>query len=390
MARRIATGIDIGTHQVKVVIAEAVAERGRAPKPHILGTGLAESKGLRHGYIVNTADVMRSVAEARKQAEHTAGMKIKKAYLAIGGIGIEEYRSTGEAIVSRADSEISDLDVRNAVDAARELSAPAFANRRILQEIPLAFRVDGQMIPTDRPQGLKGTKLEVDMLFVTTLRQHSDDLIAAVEELGIEIEDEMASPLAGSFVTLTKSQKKLGCVLADIGSETVSIVVYDHSLPISVKVFDIGSNDITNDLALALRIPPEDAEKLKLGRLAGDSYPQNKVNTIIGTRLKNIFALIDAHLESIGKRRTLPAGVIISGGGAGIGAVKDIAKQSLKLPSQLAHLNTPENSKVKDSSWAVAYGLTIWGLSSERDSISTLRVRTLQHSLISFLKKFLP
>tara|TARA_B100000745_G_C20154618_1_gene395636 strand:+ start:5171 stop:6343 length:1173 start_codon:yes stop_codon:yes gene_type:complete len=390
MARRIATGIDIGTHQVKVVIAEVAQTKGGSTYPKILGTGISESKGLRHGYIVNNTDVSKSVSEAHQQAEAAAGIQTKKAFLSVGGIGIDEIKTTGETIIQRADSEVTDLDVEKAIEAARMLAEPNLTNRRVLHQIPLTYRLDGHAIHGNRPQGMNGTKLEVDVLFITTLKQHHDDLVAAVEEIGIEVLDEMASPLAGSFVTLSKEQKMKGVVLANIGAETVSVVIYDHNVPVSVKVFDIGSANITDDLALALRIPPEDAEKLKLNKLAGEGYPEKRVQSIIQQRLKAIFALIDAHLKEIGKNQMLPAGVVLAGGGAGIGDIRDIARSCLKLPSRTAQLQVPENTQIKDSSWAVAYGLTIWGLTSEQETGASTMIRGAGNSFTKFFKQFLP
>lgn len=390
MARRIATGIDIGTHQVKVVIAEVAQTKGGGAYPKILGTGISESKGLRHGYIVNNTDVSKSVAEAHQQAEAAAGIQTKKAFLSVGGIGIDEIKTTGETIIQRADSEVTDFDIEKVIEAARTLAEPNLTNRRVLHQIPLTYRLDGHAVHGNRPQGMNGTKLEVDVLFITTLKQHHDDLVAAVEEVGIEVLDEMASPLAGSFVTLSKEQKMKGVVLANIGAETVSVVIYDHNIPVSIKVFDIGSANITDDLALALRIPPEDAEKLKLNKLTGDGYPEKKVQSIIQQRLKAIFALIESHLKEIGKSQMLPAGVVLAGGGAGIGDIRDIARSCLKLPSRTAQLQVPENTQIKDSSWAVAYGLTIWGLTSEQETQAGTMIRGAGNSFTKFFKQFLP
>ena len=120
-------------------------------------------------------------------------------------------------------------------------------NRRILHGIPLRYSIDGTEV-LGRPQGLKGTKLEVDSLFITTYEQHVNDLISTVENIGVYVEDVIASPLAASFVLLSKAQKRAGCVLANIGAETTSIVIFEESTPISLKIFPIGSNDVTNDM----------------------------------------------------------------------------------------------------------------------------------------------
>lgn len=365
MARRIATGIDIGTYQVKLVVVEEVVDpRTKARAMRIIGTGLAESKGLRQGYIVNTEEVAASIREAKQQAESVARVPIRAGFLAVGGISLDEARATGEAIVSRADQEITALDFEKAERAAREAAAPGFINRQVLHSIPLEYRLDGTKVLGD-PLGMKGIRFEADYLFITCLAQHGQMLEEAAEQADIEVIDKMASPLAGSYVLLSGEQKMKGCVLANIGAETVSIVVYDEGIPISVKVFPVGASHITDDIALGLRISLEEAERVKRGQLSGAMYPRKKVEDAIAGRLSAMFALVDKHLKSLGRRGPLPAGIIISGGGAGIGNVSEIAKGSLKLPSRLAEFRIGPEQKIRDATWAVAYGLAIWGLTGD-------------------------
>ncbi|HET9641477.1 MAG TPA: cell division protein FtsA [Candidatus Paceibacterota bacterium] len=383
MRRRIATGIDIGTYQVKMVVLEELRDAHGARQLRILGTGLAESKGLRHGYIVNKEEVAASIKEAKRQAEYAARVPIRAGFLAVGGISLDEARATGFSIISRADQEITALDVEKAGKAAREAAAPGFLNRQVLHSIPLEYRVDGSKVLGD-PVGMKGVRLEVDYLFVTSLAQHAEALAEAVEEAGIEIIDQMASPLAGSFVLLEGDQKMKGCVLANIGAETISIVVYDENIPISVKVFPMGSSHITDDIALGFRISLEEAERVKLGRLSGVMYPRKKVDDFIVGRLTTMFALIDKHLKSLGRRGPLPAGIIISGGGAGVGSISDIAKGSLKLPARLAEFRA--DAKIRDATWAVAYGLAMWGLMGD----ISLPNKPVATALRKFFKQFIP
>ncbi|MBI4088954.1 cell division protein FtsA [Candidatus Kaiserbacteria bacterium] len=385
MARRVATGIDIGTYQVKLVVVEELSDKQRGRQLRILGTGLAESKGLRHGYIVNKEEVAASIREAKRQAEYVARVPIRAGFLAIGGISLDEARAAGFAIISRADQEITALDLEKAGKAAREAAAPGFLNRHVLHSIPVEYRIDGAKVLGD-PLGMKGVRLEVDYLFVTCLAQHEDVLVAAVEDASIEIIDQMASPLAGSYVLLEGDQKMKGCVLANIGAETVSIVVYDENIPVSVKVFPMGSGHITDDIALGLRISLEEAERVKLGRLSGQMYPRKKVDDFITNRLITLFALIDKHLKSLGRRGPLPAGIIISGGGAGIGSVSDIAKGSLKLPARLAELRISADTKIRDATWAVAYGLALWGLTGDTNAPK----KPLGAVLGKFFRQFLP
>jgi cell division protein FtsA len=389
MAERIITGIDVGTFQVKVVVARVPQTKGENVLPQIIGTGYAESRGLRNGYIINENDVVRSVRSAVAQAEKSAGVEVKKAYIAIGGIGIDELISKGEIITSRADSLISQVDIDKAMQDSEERILEHIPNRKILHAIPLAFKVDGQIV-LGKPAGMRGTKLEVETLFITTFEQHLGDLVNAIENTGIAVEDIMVSPLAASFVMLTKAQKRAGCVLANIGAETVSIVVFENSTPISVKIFPIGSNDITNDIALGLKITLEEAEKIKRGAMSSANYSKRKLDEIIAARLTDIFELIDIHLRKIKKDGLLPAGIIITGGGSGIATIQDLARASLKLPSRIATLDPGQNGKVKDASWAVSYGLCMWGASDTPEDTPIGIAKKTKSSFMNWLSQFLP
>ena len=170
------------------------------------------------------------------------------------------------------------------------------------------------------------------------------------------------------------------------------MVVFDNGIPVSVKVFRIGSMDITKDIALGLRISLEDAEQLKLGALMNTPYSKKKLDDILAARLTDIFELIDGHLKKLGKDQLLPAGIILSGGGSGIGPIKEIAESSLKLHSKIAHVNIASDAKIKDSSWAVAYGLTIWGLTGESYTRPAAKeaFADIWKSIMRVLRQFLP
>jgi len=367
MARNISVGIDIGTYQIKVVVAEKIKD-GEKIIPRVIGTGYAESKGLRHGYIINSQDVVKSISSAVKQAERTAGIQIKKAFMSVGGIGLSSTTSVGSVVISRADSEITDLDVANVVKICEdEIPTAVSLNRKIIHTIPLAYKIDGKPV-LGKPTGMKAMKLEAKTLFIMALEHHIDDLVEAAEEAGITIVDVMASPIAGSLVTLSKTQKIAGCVLANIGAETVSIVVFENNVPISLEVFPIGSTDITNDIALGLRIPLEEAEQIKLGSLIGTTHPRKKLEEIISARLSDMFELIEAHLKKIGRNGLLPAGIIITGGGSGLGTIEDFAKSALRIPSRIGAImleNGNNKPEIKDSTWSVALGLAIFGFNSD-------------------------
>lgn len=382
--KRIATGIDVGTHATRVV----VVEHSRGESPVIIGTGVSETRGLRHGYIVNKVDAIRSISNALASAEKMAGFKIKNAILSIGGISLESAISHGASIVSRASGEVSEIDIRKSERDAEE-NLTHLTNKRIIYRTPLRYKLDSKEV-LGNPLGMTGTKLDVKILFITCLEQHLNDIVRTIEELGVEVDEVVPSPIAAAQVALNKKQRSVGCALVNIGAETVSIAVFENDTPISLQIFPIGSTDITNDIALGLKIPLQEAEKIKVSGPEG-IYPKKKLEEIIEARLYDIFELIDAHLKKIGRSGLLPAGVILTGGGAGIATIEDLAKAVLKLPSSIAHPAIANAGKhpVKDSSWLVAYGLAVYALQKPSDATET-GFSDIFETLKSWIKPFLP
>ncbi len=393
MLKNTTVGIDIGTSQIKVVVSELVKENGKQTTK-IIGTGTSESKGMHHGYIINTKDVTQSIDTAVRMAEKNSGIKINKAYVAVGGIGLSSATSIGNTIVSRADLQITELDIEKAsINCENNIPSNLSQNQKILHSIPLSYKIDGKSILTKSPIDMKGTKLEVKMLFITCLEPHLNDFLEAVDETGVDITDVMASPIAASFVTLSKTQKMAGCVLVNIGSETMSIVVFENNIPVSIEVFPIGGTDITNDIALGLKIPLDEAENIKIGAIGTGSYPKKKLEEIISARLTDMFELIENHLKKIGRNGLLPAGIFIAGGSSGIRTIEDFAKTSLKLPSRLAELSSNgEKNFVKDSTLAIAYGLCVVGFSKEEKT--NLGIRNTGNKILgrifNWIKQFSP
>ncbi|MEX1027089.1 MAG: cell division protein FtsA [Candidatus Paceibacterota bacterium] len=393
MSRTTTAGIDIGTHHVKVVIAERSRNAQGKVVPHIIGTGIAESRGLRHGYIINTNEVTNSVAAALADAEKASGTKVEEGYLAIGGISLESITANGTSTVSRGDNEISDLDLTT-IEEACEATIPQaqLQNRRIIHRIPLEYSIDGQRV-LGSPIGLKGMRIEATYLFITALEPHINDLVDAVEGAGVEVIDMVASPIAASLVSLSKSQKIAGCVLANIGAETVSIAVFENNLPISLETFSLGSTDITNDIALGLKIPLEEAQLIKHGERTNTNISRQQLSEIVNARLSDIFELIETHLKRIKRNKMLPAGIIITGGGARIANISDLAKASLELPSRVASVEFGKQTPgpIQDARWAVAYGICIYGLSSGNGGGRGRQwLKRLFPQIIRWVKQFLP
>ena len=367
--RKFYTGIDIGTYHVKVVIA-APAERPDLPM-QILGTGTSSSRGMRHGYIIDRTEAAKSIREALMRASAAAKVQVKTARVAVGGVGLDEVRSSGDVTLTQSGGIVQDRDIERAMRESEKRASQKLTNRSVIHTIPLEYRVDGTKV-LGRPQGLQGTKLSVDTLLITMLSQHYDDLLEAAETAGVEVEGVMAAPLAASLVSLSKAQKTAGVVLANIGSETLSIIVFDNDTPVSVKVFPVGSNDITNTIALSFQIPLPEAEQMKRGAVTGSDVPQKKMEALVSARLKEMFTLINAHLKTLGRQRLLPAGVVITGGGSGLTGASDIARIILKLPSQVSQIGQLSRGTGIDAAWAVAYGLCRWAYADDTEGSHTL------------------
>lgn len=383
--RKFYTGIDIGTSYVKIVIA-APPERADVPM-QILGSGTAASKGMRQGYIIDKTEVARSVHEALARATTAAKVNVKTARLAIGGVGLDEIHSMGDVSLTQSGGIVSERDIERVLKDSETRSSSKLINRTIIHTIPLEFRVDGNKV-FGKPQGMQGTKLSVDTLLITALAQHHDDLIEAVEHAGVEVEGVMASPLAASLVALSKPQKTAGVVLANIGSETLSIVVFDNDIPVSLKVYPHGSADITNTIALQFQIPLTEAEQMKRGAVTGSDITPKKIQMIVTTRLRDMFMLINTHLKSIGRARLLPAGIVITGGGSSLEGAADIAKATLKLPAQIGQMGNTARAASADASWSVAYGLCRWAFGEDMGARNHSLGEFLSHGWESFKSSF--
>ncbi|HLP86643.1 MAG TPA: cell division FtsA domain-containing protein [Candidatus Paceibacterota bacterium] len=348
-------GIDIGTHTTKVVVVGF--DKGKK-EPVVLATGSSPTVGMRFGYIANVDAVADSIKKAVKQAENILGIKIHRAYVSIGGISLSSSISTGSVIISKADQEITNLDVVKVIANSEENLD--VLNKKVIHTFPLSYKLDGKEIYA-RPEGLRGIKLEVRTLFVTCLKQNIEDLITAFTLAKIEIEEIIASPIITANILLGSKQKVAGCILMDIGAETVSTAVFENNVPISVAVFPIGSMDITKDIALGLKISLEEAESIKLGSVTGGDYSKKKVDEIVEARLIDIFELVGNQLKRLKRFELLPAGIIITGNGSYINNIEEIARRELKLPVKVGPIDSSFNNKfkVRDASWYTALGLAL-------------------------------
>lgn len=337
-----------------------MAEFSKGEKnPRIIGAGESDTKGLRHGYVVDSAAAIISIKNAVSMAEKNSGVRINRAFVAIGGLSLRGEFSSGSVIISKANGEVTNLDISKALqDCEENLS---LNNKKVIQVLPISFRLDGKEV-LGRPEGMSGTKLEAKALFATYSTQHLDDLIAAIAGAGVETIDIVPSPIAIGAIALSERKKIVGVALVDIGDQTTSLSVFENGLLMSIHTFSIGATDITNDIAIGFKIPLEKAEDLKKGNIT-EEFPRKKLDEIIEARLSDIFELIQNHLRKIKRAELLPAGIVFVGGGASIGGIEELSRSLLKLPASLgtAEIFGSSKTKLREASWFSALGPAISG-----------------------------
>lgn len=386
MAQEFLTGLDIGTSTVKVVVAQRVPEELEdGARIQIIGSGEFSSSGMSKGVISSIDDAVSAISSALERAERMTGLPIERAYVGVNGTHITSQDSHGVIAVAKSDGEISDDDVMRVVEAAQAVATPP--NFEILHVIPRAFTVDNQQGIKD-PIGMTGIRLEVDTQIIHTLSSQVKNLTKCVYRAGVELDDLVLNGLAASEAVLTQRQKDLGVALVDIGASTMQLLVFEEGDLLHTKVFPIGAGHITNDIAIGLRTSIDLAEQIKISygtavpaevgkrediRLDEFSQDENAVVSrleiaeIIEARVDEMFEMIDKELTSIDRSGMLPAGVVLTGGGARLSGIVDVAKKRFRLPASIGRMVNAASSieKMDDPMFATAIGLAAWGAGSE-------------------------
>jgi cell division protein FtsA len=372
--KQIITGLDLGTSHIKILIAEKNPESGQL---EILGSTELPSFGIRRGVVVNIKEVSKKISEALSQLEQQTGIKINDVYVNVNGTHLSSVLSRGTVIVSRADEKISKEDVDRVIQAAQSFALPS--NKEILDIYPQEFIVDGQG-QIKEPQDMRGIRLEVEVLALCGFSPYIKNLSSAVLEAGPQISDIIPSPLASARAVLTPQQKELGVCLIDIGAGTTNMAVYEEGNLIHIAVFPVGSDHITNDIAVCLKTDVDIAEKIKhefgtciwkggdkkekiaLCKTAENSetlvFSRKMLVKIVEARVLEIFGFIQKELKQIKTQGQLPAGVVITGGGAKLPKTIELAKKELKLPCRLGYASGLTGLE-RNLLWSSAAGLIL-------------------------------
>ena len=347
---RILTGLDIGTTKILAIIAE-IDEGGMIPS--IVGLGMVPSEGLRRGVVVDLEKTVRAISKAISDAELMAGVKVESVIAGLSGEHIRSINSHGVIAVSRSDHEIVDSDVDRVIDAARAVAIPA--DREIIHVLPQEFIIDEQS-GIKVPVGMSGVRLEAEVHIVTAAATAVRNIYRAINRCELEVEALVLESLASGYALLTDEEQELGVAVIDIGGGTADVAVYfDHSIRHTSTV-PLGGKNVTNDIAIGLRTPIDQAEEIKLrygsampalvnademisvpgvGSRAARDISRHVLASIIGPRMEEIFSMAQREVKKANYPDTLAAGIILTGGGALLPGAAELAEQIFDMPVKI-------------------------------------------------------
>lgn len=433
MSARVIAGIDVGSSKIATIIAQ---HNPAEEKIYIIGASSIPSLGVRKSQIVNIEEATGAIVSSVEAAERMAGYTLSKTFIGLGGAHVASQNSKGVVAVAEPEGEITQDDVRRVIEAARAVSLPS--SREIVHCLPRFFTVDSQDGVKD-PLGMTGVRLEVETHIITGASTALRNVAKCVSEVGANIEGLVFTGIAAAAGVLSETERELGVILVDIGGGTTSLVIFVEGAPAYSSVLPIGAKNVTNDLAIGLRLSLESAEKLKIAlseepkkiirpeeekeeekeekekdqidlALLGiyeDTKTVSKktlVEGIVKPRLNEIFTMVGLEIKKSGFGGMTPSGIVVCGGGAQTVGILESAKRTLSMPVRVG-VPTGVSGLVDDvltPAYAASLGLIIYGTQfaetgGEGFSLpkigklaQRIPVRGLAQKTIDFVKSFLP
>jgi cell division protein FtsA len=398
-------GLDIGTKKTAAIIGEITEDK----KIEIIGIGATDSRGLRKGVVVNLEATVNAIKKAQEEAELMAGVEIDSAFVGISGAHIKSFNSRGVIAVSGKNKEINPEDIERVIDQSKAVSIPP--DREIIHIIPQEFVVDEQDGIKD-PLGMSGIKLEVNVHIVTSATTSVQNLKTCIERAGIEIERIVLNQIAASNSTLSHDEMELGVGMIDMGGGTTEVAIFERGSLWYTSIIPIGGDNFTNDIAVGLRTPIPEAEKIKKKFGCVSSPMLDEQDTIevpsvgrgkkprilsrqlladiIQPRAEEIFRLVDNDIKRMGYEKSLNSGIVLTGGTALLEGLEEVAEEIFDLPVRRGdpsgigglaeRVNTPD--------YAASVGLILFGYDQWKEkTLSKDRKRSLWVKFKDWLKE---
>ncbi|MDA8238662.1 MAG: cell division protein FtsA [Chloroflexi bacterium] len=376
MERETFVGIDVGTTKVVALIGEVARDGGLT----IIGKGIVPASGLRKGIVVNIDQTVHSITAAVEKAERHAGYKIERAFVGVGGQHVEGLNSPGQVAVAGPRREVAQEDVNRSIEVARAVSIPS--TREVLHVIPRGYTVDGQE-GVMNPLGMSAVRLEVETHIVTASATAVQNLTKCVTAADVRIDELVAAGLASAEAVLSPTERDLGVAVADIGAGTIDLTLFAEGSPFHTAVLPVGGANVTNDVAIGLKTSLHVAEALKvehgtcdlagvdpdevisvtvLGDEAGRTVERLDVCRIIEARMRETFEMIRTEILAAAPGM-LPAGLVLTGGGAQLAGAAVLGRDVLEMPVRVAapvDVGGLVDGLLEPGS-ATAIGLLLWG-----------------------------
>jgi len=397
----IITGLDIGTAKIKILVVNIKKKEG---KLELISEIEESSDGLRRGIIIDGEKVSNILNNLSLRISQEAGQKINSVYVNLGGCHLFSTPSRGVVSVSRADQKISEEDIQRVLQQAQDI--PLSLNKEIFDAVVREFIIDGER-GIREPFGLQGVRLEAEVLALGGFSPYLGNLSQAILDSGLEILDMIPSPVAAARAVLSERQKELGVGLLDIGAGTTSLAIFEEGNLVHLAIFPMGSANITNDIAIGLKTDIDIAERIKIefgscffkGKNirhkidVGEEEPlifsKKFLIKIIEDRVSEIFNEINKELKKISKERLLPAGIVLTGGGAKLPKILELAKIKFGLP---VRLGKPKGISGLDDdlSLSTACGLILLGADAQEKGKTFEFWKGLGSKIKKLFKIFIP
>ena len=394
--KNLIVGLDIGTSKIVAIVAEVMSE-GRL---EIIGMGSHPSRGLKKGVVVNIETTVNAIQRALEEAELMADCKIREVITGIAGSHIKSFNSRG--MVAIKDKEVAQADVDRVIETARAVSIPM--DQQILHILTQEFVIDGQE-DVREPLGMAGVRLEVEVHIVAGAVSAAQNIMKCVRRCGLEVRDLILQPLASAMAVLSEDEKDLGVCLVDIGGGTTDIAVFTEGAIRHTAVIPIAGDQITNDIAMALRTPTKDAEDIKVahgcalrqlasteesvevpgvGERSARQLSRQTLAEVIEPRVEELYSLIQAELRRSGFEELLSSGIVLTGGSSIMQGMVELGEEVFHMPVRLGVPNYAGGlaEVVKSPRYSTGVGLLLAGHAQhKRNQIIKLSTSSFQQIL---------
>jgi len=370
--------IDVGTTKVCTIISE-VSEGGGI---RVVGVGVAPSKGLHKGLVVNISEARESIRESVRKAEQASGYKVESAYIGVTGRHVSSVNNRGVVAITHNDRLVRRDDLKRVLAQSQNIKVPS--ERRLLHVIPRGYAVDGQ-VGVKNPVGMHGFRLDVETHIITAAVTSVQNLVKCIRGIGIDIEDLVLEPLASSEAILTEDEKQVGVILADIGGGTTDVAVFKDGSIWHTSILPVAGYQFTRDVAIGLGLPFDVAEEMKKRYGSVMQVYESKAETtsaisadghgvsyqdlcdILRARVEEVMRLILLELPRSDYETLVPAGLILAGGSSNLSGIEALGRDILRLP---VRVGVPTDMSgitdaLRDPAYATSVGLLLWGLKNK-------------------------